>query len=462
MSDVASDAGSCATTAGSCATTVKIDNQTLMLTAALTTSALAHNIRKTAYMRTCPVLERYLETCLAVDTEDRLDRFKLIWRRLFECVDQMSKAFKDAVVNLEKCCKSLDVQKEKEAAKSKVKAEKEEASRQKIDLGARAAKLAKQKEQHEEIPFFTLPRESFDAFPVVAVAATDGSLPRDMDLDSPAVITCSLDAWVTQPVMQQVLASWGTRYKRIPTFLSENKVSATLAVKQGKEVAETFFEALCKNIQEKAVDMTTLSASWNSTSWLWGYSGVYDHVGTAPNCGALFRMVALGEVHTYVVDVKTLVAAFEALGEEVNGILGLASHVKNMKEARLAALKEKGAKIYYVHLKKDMLAFVPTGWFVMERAVGTCALIYGVRTFSAFIQEQSYPPFVLLGVVCFVYVFIIICFMSDCFCSVLFYSTVTVVYLSHVFYLFLCFIFVLRVLYILNSFIGCWVALVLY
>lgn len=58
----------------------------------------------------------------------------------------------------------------------------------------------------------------------------------------------------------------------------------------------------------------------------------------------------------------------------------------------LRRLKEAGAVFYYVELKAWQTLFVPSGWFVLERASDN-ALNYGIRKTSAFEHEAAYASY---------------------------------------------------------------------
>eukprot|EP00969_Alexandrium_andersonii_P104296 4602895-Alexandrium_andersonii.AAC.1 len=179
--------------------------------------------------------------------------------------------------------------------------------------------------------------------------------------------------------MQQVLTSWGTRYKRLPGFETDDKAAQPLAVRQGKEATEEFFATLVKNFQGSVLDMTPLTAAWNHTGWLWGYSNAFYSCGTSPNSGAIFRMVAMGQVDVTCVNTATLMAAWKQLGEIIPDMDTLCKKMKNMCAERMKLLQNNGADFKRARVGKEQLYYLPAGWLVLESTETESALVYGVR-----------------------------------------------------------------------------------
>ena len=274
--------------------------------------------------------------------------------------------------------KKKEAEREKREQKMKTEESKKAMADQKADLSSRAKKLATAKSAAEVHPLFKVDPSEF--LPFASVDCPTACLPVGWNAEVPSLITTKqlLDSWLTSPIMQTVLTGFGGRYKKQQSYAEEKKTTSTLSVKQGKEETEQFFTSLMKNIDSLMVNLTTVSASWNSTSWLWGYSPEYTGIGFSPNSAGVFRCIVLGEVETWAIDVRSFVAASKQLNQEITDAEALSTAVKNLTAEQVKVLEGKGAKIYFHLLKKEELIYVPVGWAVAEKA-RQCTVLYGVR-----------------------------------------------------------------------------------
>ena len=102
--------------------------------------------------------------------------------------------------------------------------------------------------------------------------------------------------------------------------------------------------------------------------------------GVAPNSGSIFRMVVLGELHVWATPMVKLVKTFTDMGEPPESMDDLKKKVEALTNERLKILSGRGCVFQYAYMSKETVLYIPTGWFVLERASeSSCPLLYGVR-----------------------------------------------------------------------------------
>lgn len=178
--------------------------------------------------------------------------------------------------------------------------------------------------------------------------------------------------------MQQVMTGFGGRYKKLQGYKEEGKVTNTMATKHGKEEVEAYFVKLLKHVKVGVLNLTSMSAAWNSTSWLWGYRPEYHTVAATPNGASLFKIVCLGEVCTWLLDISTLEAALKKTDTQFNGLDEAIRLVSTVSQEKFNSLKKQGLRAFYHKVLKEEVYYCPAGYLLIERASDS-SLIYGLR-----------------------------------------------------------------------------------
>ena len=357
-----------------------------------------HGITHPHHCRSWLHVNTFLEELLSVEEAQDLEKKKLILRRMMTAVDQLATSVKAGMGAMTQYKKKKDGESERELTRSKAQREKETAAAEKDSLGQRARNLAAKKKEQNVPNFYkalasTMAGDAASGLPFLEmpVQECDGSIPGDFDVDMPHILKlsgCAVEQLLTVKTMQQVLTSWGTRYKKLANFDKDEKVSQTLVVKQGKEAVEEFFGRLTKHLRN-ILDFKSITESWNSTSWIWGYSDTFYSAACSPNSGAIFRLVVLGEMHVLAAPMHKLIAAFTAMGEAPANMDALSKKVQGLSEDRRKILAEKGCSFHYQLMKKETLYYIPVGWLVLEQvSASSCPLLYGIRK-SYFLKSEK-------------------------------------------------------------------------
>eukprot|EP00974_Lingulodinium_polyedra_P022076 2131547-Lingulodinium_polyedra.AAC.1 len=90
-------------------------------------------------------------------------------------------------------------------------------------------------------------------------------------------------------------------------------------MEHGKEPCEPFFQKLVGD-HKNTLDLSGLSAAWNTVSWIWGYAETYDGVAMTPQCAAQFRLVAHGDVSIWTCNVLDVSESLQKLGTPVRTV----------------------------------------------------------------------------------------------------------------------------------------------
>ena len=127
------------------------------------------------------------------------------------------------------------------------------------------------------------------------------SIPADADLDEPIVLQESSheQAWASNAVCLQVMTNFGARYKKIPTYESTGKVTQPLQARAGNGPTEKFFADVMSPVKGHIVDIKEIAQNWMTTSWMFGLMPKRIFAGLPPNCAAMLRVLAYGEIEVY-------------------------------------------------------------------------------------------------------------------------------------------------------------------
>ena len=242
------------------------------LNKALRDAAKLHGIGFPQHLRPASWLDIVLneQKVLQIETEAELDKVRLIWRRSNSAMLQLAIAYKAAVISLTKHLTKNENDKKKQEEKANLAEDKLRLDGVKKEMQRRATQIASQASaQSGSKPavyasFFTLKRGHFESLSTYDCDIS--GLPKEFQAHAPSLIEVKpmVDDLITNKKMQQVLTSFGGKYKKLAGFKEDGKVQNTLQVKQGKEEAEAFFAKLTKQVsaqQAMPMDVTQQSSS---------------------------------------------------------------------------------------------------------------------------------------------------------------------------------------------------------
>ena len=115
------------------------------------------------------------------------------------------------------------------------------------------------------------------------------------------------------------------------------------------------------------LDISSVSATWMTTCWLYGYAEDFTSTGLNPNSSSVFKVLWLGEVEYITCDIKAVVEAMKKMGMEVTWEAAKA-HLDKLNKESMAALVENGVHFYFHSASKHSVTFIPTGYYVWERS----------------------------------------------------------------------------------------------
>ena len=198
----------------------------------------ALRMERTDFLRTKEFMQKFVDDIPAGALEEaRLDKQRVVWRRMFGCLTQLESSVKKCSGDLTKHVKALAAAQERAVKKQKDKEAKEAAAEH---LSNVQAKITKAKADGSDMPgIFKLKDEELKKVRVVK----GNMLPSDFDATKPFVLgeSCHVSAWANNPTCLQILTNFGSRYKKTPTIEECGKVNQPLQPKAGNEQTETLF-----------------------------------------------------------------------------------------------------------------------------------------------------------------------------------------------------------------------------
>ena len=139
-------------------------------------------------------------------------------------------------------------------------------------------------------------------------------------------------------------------------------------------------DVLVKKLFGKAllVDLTPVSKTWMGQSWITGFSPTYTKVEATPNSSAMLRIMSMGVMNVWLVDVVDLGKHFAA--SHVGGSEPVeASMPKLINHFTTLTADQKGKlKVYKAVSQLMQCLFVPVG-YLMADASGAGVMHYGIR-----------------------------------------------------------------------------------
>jgi hypothetical protein len=270
----------------------------------------------------------------------------------------------------------------------KKKVEKEALKQQKDDIKKKSEDLKKQSKQTMPLPLMFAAAEASPN--KVAIAEKTESELTDHDWDQPLIITegKSLTKWDHEKTTQVVMAKWAGKYKKLDGFEEHRTQSSPMEAGQGLKETETLFEGILTSVSKVVLDLSELSKTWNTTSWLYGHDLDYNQAGVSPNSSAILRYQCMGTVKYYMFDLAKCKSPPDFTMTQLKMLIGKITIDTDVAQSIFKA----GAPIKYGEVRKGQLLFVPAGHFILEHVVHG-PLCFGLRK-SVFIrsalQKDSY------------------------------------------------------------------------
>lgn len=346
------------------------------LTQALSQASRVHSIGFPHHVRCFDWMEEYAEKIVEMQTEEEVERARLVWRRLEVTLTSFNSAIKSANGSLKKFLDKREADRVKAEAKKKEAADKERIGKQKADLTARAKTLATTAAPVPKI--FTIDRPMFKPMHVLTHASAFDSS-KACVLAAGGLLKHPLEEYLTKPTIQQVMTGVGGRYKKMEGYQQDGKATATLTVRQGKEETEQLFTKVGQILGLKPMSLVKISSAWNTTSWLWGVRPTtFWMVCQTPNAAGYFKLVLLGELEVWVLDTKSAIDAADKMSVKCKGLDELTKFIQDMDAEQFRKFEACGAVVSYQKMKKEDMLWAPVGSLVMEKA-SDASLIYGVR-----------------------------------------------------------------------------------
>ena len=98
-----------------------------------------------------------------------------------------------------------------------------------------------------------------------------------------------------------------------------------------------------------------------------------------PNSAAAFKVIVLGEVDTWLVNMPSLLQAAAAANMERKRLTVIVELMEQLSSERFHLLVRHGLKVVHKKMMKDTLYYVPGGWLGLEKASWSSSVVYGVR-----------------------------------------------------------------------------------
>lgn len=220
---------------------------------------------------------------------------------------------------------------------------------------------------------------------------------KDLPVHTPWLISSANfhKEWRESNVIQVTLGNFGGQYKKQKSAKSEGRGQVPMNSKEGKLETDTFMARLEAHMTGRRADLGE-AGNVLSHTWIFGYEPRNTQASMTPYGLGLFRALAEGEVHTLLVGSASCMTAWGALrGADRSAKVTYEELMKELllfDEAALQQFVSKGAVVMYVYLAAWQTLYIPSGWFVMDRASDS-ALIYGCRKSTAFAHADSHKSY---------------------------------------------------------------------
>jgi hypothetical protein len=329
------------------------------------------------------------KSILMCRTEDAFKEKKIQWVRSMRCVDELAATTVSAATDLKKHVKSAETLRLKNERKAKSEEERKAMDQHRDGLAKMAQSIRDQTNEalmDNGIMCLDL-RGKFVAFTVKESKFTNLS-----DFQHPVVLNDSeaVKVWLLNDKAQKAITSYGSKYKYEKSFKTDFKHTGPIAPDKGKAETEVLFAALLEPAKTEMIDMSSISTSWSTTSWCYGYEVNLNTAGMPPNSSGVFRLLCQGKVITMAMELNNIKEVFEkvaGVGHPFSNSDLVVKHLKGMDQGTLDNLVSLGLKIYYLEHEKDTVYYIPPGYVVIEKGLQG-PLIYGVRK-SVFLKTPA-------------------------------------------------------------------------
>ncbi|CAE7864568.1 Tnr, partial [Symbiodinium necroappetens] len=352
-----------------------VAEQSPCLRLAIAAAGTSINVERGTFLRTQACMQHFAESipATAVDA-DQLDKQRLIWRRVFNCVTQLETSLKKCCGDVTKHVGSLAAAAEKDAKKQRDKEAKDAAANH---MAAVQKKMKQAKAEGSDAPaIFRLEQGKLTTMKVVK----GNAIPSDADLSTSFVLQeCShVKTWSDNAVCLQVLTNFGARYKKANGYEQAGKVTQPFQQRGGNEATEKFFGDVLAPVKASIVDISEFAQNWMTTSWMFGLQPKRIMAGLPPNCAACLRVLVYGEIEIYTFSTLSFLAALKEKGITVpSSTAELEQAVLDTTVEQWDLLQGKLKPTYHL-LKKDEVLFTPVGHMVVEKTSAS-TMIYGAR-----------------------------------------------------------------------------------
>jgi hypothetical protein len=344
------------------------------------------NISTPAHFKHKVYMDGVLQGFMDITSEGVLTKQKLIWVRMTKCLAEMESNLKKNTNELAKHVTLLKAAHDKSMKRNIDAQEKEVLNKQMADLKERASNLKHGKTSPVLQAVFQLKPEDCIAIELIDAAA----FAVDMNIDMPLKLINSKHVidWLANPVMQQVMAAFGGKYKKTKGFDVDRKTNTPLAAKTGGEQTEAMFKEILRAMSGKLMDISVVSTSWGTTSWTIGLDPTYRNISMCPNSSALLRVMSLGDVEVYAVGLLALKKGIASINRTFSNMEELTKLLSELSSTVWSEMVDKHKMpIYHAIFAKEELMYLPAGWVLMERC-RSGPLVYGVRK-SIFLQSPA-------------------------------------------------------------------------
>ena len=299
-------------------------------------------------------------------------------------VEAMNAAFKDDVAVVELFIKNLvKMGSDANSYLSQMlrRAEQQEAKKKKEEdkkAVQEATALAKQKAKSVKKGVKGVPAIfQIDATKFAEVAIRE-NIDQNMDaeaMDAPWVLRGSaapaVSTWKSSSKIALKLSEFAANYKKSSTFKLDGRAQAPLAPKNGREETEALLSRMIKEDCKLDISSVPGGTDFMATVWHWGADAKLSGAYLAPNCAAMLKLVAMGEIQVVLFELKNVI---DVLGSETN-CDGLTEALLSLTETSPQWSSFRGVRTV---LKADDVLYIPQGW-VMCELFGAGILNYGVR-----------------------------------------------------------------------------------
>ncbi|OLP85976.1 Tenascin-R [Symbiodinium microadriaticum] len=351
----------------------------------LSNAGSAVRLERADFLRGREMMEKFVNNIPSCELDEtKLDKQRLIWRRMFASLSQLDSSLKKCTGDVSKHVKALASSREREAKKLKDKEAKDAAAKH---LSTVQERISKAKADGADMPGIF--KMQVDDLAKVKTCKQD-ALTSDMDVTQPLVLEKGkhVGTWANTATCLQVLTNFGGRYKKVPNIEELGKVNQPFQAKAGKEPTELFFNELLKSVKPYLVDLSEVASAWTTTSWMFGLLPKRIFIQATPNCAAMLRTLQYGEVEIYLFPILHFVSALKTAGMTVpSSFSELEKAVEDLSSETWKQLS-KDIGLTYHTLSKEQVLYVPTGYMTVERS-SSSPMIYGARKSFFLVDAKS-------------------------------------------------------------------------